>query len=126
MKIFKIAIIDDDTDYIRAFARFFKKFNVKITEFISKEQVTPEVMNEFDMIYVDYNLPWTRGDELIDVLSQHTTADFSLISADREQFSKENINNTRITAIITKWNKEYILEWFHYIKEKRNNLYPHG
>lgn len=123
-KLIHVGIIDDDEDYITHFARFFVGLNVKITSFISEKQITSDVMKEFDMVYVDYELGWIHGNDLINELSKHTNADFSLISTANEHFEKSNINNKNITAIITKDNKEYILEWFYYIKNKRANLYP--
>lgn len=123
-KTIHIGIIDPDKQYITSFSRFFVGMQVKITSFVSENQVTKEVMRDFDMIYVDYRLGWTTGNKLIDDLYDHTNADFALISNTNEQYQKRHVNNERISGIITKWNKEYVLEWFYYIKNKRANLYP--
>lgn len=123
-KTVHIGIIANDIRYIMSFSRFFVGIQVKITSFVSEDQITENVMSDFDMIYVDYHLDWTTGNKLIDDLYNHTKADFALISSTNEQYQKQHVNNERISGIMTKWNKEYILEWFYYIKDKRANLYP--
>lgn len=67
-----MAKIYNDAQYIMSFSRFFVDIQVKITSFVSENQIIEYV----------------------------------------------------VSGIITKWNKEYILEWFYYIKDKRANLYP--
>ena len=67
-----MAKIYNDAQYIMSFSRFFVDIQVKITSFVSENQIIEYV----------------------------------------------------VSGIITKWNKEYILEWFYYIKDNRANLCP--
>lgn len=121
-KPINIAVIDDDEVFIILFAQYFKGINVKICSFIKESQINLEEMKTFDMIFVDYNLGWTYGNILITSLAQHITSDFALLSTTSEVYQKSNLDNDKISAIIKKYEKESVLGWFQYTKEKRKLL----
>jgi len=119
----KIALIDENLDYCDSFYRLFKNSEGSVTTFSTKESCeNASEFKDFDMIYVDSNLGWSTGEKLIECLSFHTDADFALITNSRDPFTKKNVDDPRISAILMKENQQYLLEWYNDTRKKRNIL----
>jgi CheY-like chemotaxis protein len=121
-KTISIAVVDDDEVFIALFISYFEGMNVKICSFVTESQIEIEEMKFFDIVFVDYALSWTYGNILITSLAQHISADFALMSTNPEVYQKSNLDNDKISAIIKKYEKESVLGWFQYTKEKRKLL----
>jgi len=120
----KIALIDDDLDYCNAFSRIFSREDgADVSVFSSQEQISDmSKFKDFDIIYVDDNLNWERGERVINEISCFTDADFALIGTFSNHFTKENIDNSKISAILMKENDRYLVEWYNDTKKKRELL----
>ena len=97
--LIKAKLIENDWDI-----DFFKETNSFLKQF-----------QEYDVVIVDEE---TSGREIIKEVSSKCKALFSLISSNPNKFSKDDISDEQISALIDKAVPEKIVEWLKYADAK--------
>lgn len=117
----RICLIDDDKNYINVITDMFEGKGLGI-DIITNFSKTPfEDMDNYDIIFVDHTLQIGNSIELINKISEYSNADFALISTYRpDLYSKENIENKKISGIFCKYAWEKIFDWIEFSNKKKD------
>ena len=112
---FKVAIIDDSPDDILLVKKLLQKFNVTVESYASSIEFghckTP---NEFDFVFIEYNVNGGAGAEsILKALTINTSVRIVLISNSDEHLDSEKKyeDNPVIWGLLLKDNPVEISEW---------------
>lgn len=112
----KVCLVDPDYNYVSIFKDIM--FGYAHVTHVVDAKAFGKLHLDFDCIVVEYMLPDTCGEYLVEAAQEKTKAQFAIVSAYDEHFNAQNQKNPAITGLFRKdkYDHDNLLEWVKRVK----------